>query len=85
MVVDEAAVAARMVAAGTDVVLIVDAAVAIRPGILGPADTGTPCSPGRLAVVVGDPADPAVVAAAAEMEQELFGAAPTSPPGPAPA
>ena len=49
---------------GVDVVLVV------RPGTLVD-EVG---APGRLAVLVGDPTDPAVERAAADMESELFGA-----------
>lgn len=73
MVVDDPAVAARMVGAGMDVVLIVG------PG----GDPVAAEGPGRLAVMVGEASDPAVQAAAAEMDGELFGAAPTSAPRPA--
>jgi hypothetical protein len=54
---------------GIDVVLVVapGAAVAEPPG------------PGRVAVLVGDPADPATQAAAAEMEVELFGRSAPAP------
>lgn len=54
---DEALAAA---ATGSPVVLIV------APGRYAPARSG------RLAVLVGDPADPAVRRAAAEMEAELY-------------
>ncbi|HUE60018.1 MAG TPA: hypothetical protein VMO88_10580 [Acidimicrobiales bacterium] len=61
-----------LVARGEDVVLIVaceagtDADDSAKPAI-------PPChGPGRLAVLVGDAADPATVAAAEEMDNELF-------------
>jgi NADPH-dependent ferric siderophore reductase len=40
--------------------------------ILAPGAPVTPAQPARMAVLVGDPADPAVRAAASEMEAELF-------------
>jgi hypothetical protein len=60
-----AAEAVRLVAGGGHVVLIV-------------ADAGAPLppelhvGPGRVAIFVGDPTDPAVRAAAEDMGQELF-------------
>ena len=75
MVVDDPGEAARLVGSGADVVLV-------TAGAGHPA--GTP-GPGRLAVMVGDPADRRVAAAAAEMDRELFGPGATSPPRPAPA
>lgn len=66
MISRDRAEAERLVSAGAAVVLIV-----------GPADeaTGQPAGPGRLAVLVEDPAEPGPgIAAAAEMAAELFGA-----------
>jgi hypothetical protein len=61
VITDDLAAAGAALAAGRSVVLIVAAD--------GPvADPG----PGRMAVMVGDAADPAVRAAAEEMERELF-------------
>jgi hypothetical protein len=56
--------AATATAAGTDVVLVLPEGVpvALRPS-----------GPGRLAVMVGDPTDPAALAAAAAMGAEVFG------------
>jgi hypothetical protein len=56
--------ARALVAAGREVVLMV------APGS-DPVPFGG--GPGRLAVIVGDPADPAVRAAAEAMDRELFG------------
>lgn len=61
MVTDDPEEALSALARGWRVVLIV------RPGSPGP-----PARAGRLAVLVGDPANPAVRAAAAEMEAELY-------------
>ena len=75
MVVDEPEAALRLLGDGRDVVFVVpDGSPPLRPP-----------GPGRLAVMVGDPEDGDVLAAAAEMERELFGPSVTSPPGPAPA
>ena len=78
-----------MVAAGSDVVLIVPEGAGAGHGGRAAAGPGVPGggapAAGRLAVMVGDQADPAVRAAADEMDRELFGPAATSPPGPAPA
>ncbi|MGH7085978.1 MAG: hypothetical protein ACREFN_13420 [Acetobacteraceae bacterium] len=63
MVVDDPAEAARLVAAGHAVVLIV------AEGVAG----GWPAGPGRMAVMVGDAGDPAVREAAQAMAAELFG------------
>jgi hypothetical protein len=65
VVVDDAGSALALVAAGERVVLVVtpDAPAVLDPG-----------GPGRLAVMVGDPADPAVRAAARAMDAELFAA-----------
>ena len=62
MVTDDPEVALSAVARGCRVVLI-----------LGPDAPVTPAQAGRLAVMVGDPADPAVRVAASEMEAELYG------------
>lgn len=62
MVVTDRAQALELVASGCDVVLIVG------PGEDAPETGG----PGRLAVFVGGPGDPAVAAAAEEMDRELF-------------
>jgi hypothetical protein len=63
-VVADAAEAARLVAQGTNVVLIVDADA-------GPSSTPGR-GPGRLAVMVGQADDPEVRAAAELMAAELF-------------
>lgn len=42
--------------------------------IVAPGPVAGTARPGRLAVLVGDPGDPAVWQAAAAMESELFGA-----------
>lgn len=76
MVVDDERAAGEAVRAGRDVVLIT------AGGTPGPAASG----PGRLAVMIGDRRDPAVVAAAQEMDAELFGTVtsrPALPPSPA--
>ena len=65
---DDPTAAAESVADGADVVLIV------APGWAGPAGSEAG-GPGRLAQMVGDPTDPAVRRAAAEMDAELFPAA----------
>ncbi|MGH9057386.1 MAG: hypothetical protein ACRDYY_16240 [Acidimicrobiales bacterium] len=65
MVVDDPAEAARLVAAGQAVVLIVAEGVMLRGG--------WPAGPGRMAVMVGDAGDPAVREAAEAMAAELFG------------
>jgi hypothetical protein len=59
---------ARQLAAGHFVVVVDDAAalVALRAGRGADA-------PGRLAVVVGDPADPAALDAARQLSEQLFG------------
>lgn len=64
MVVDDLTEAARLVAEGGNVVLVVDATD-------GP-EWRWPQGPGRFAVLVGDPNDPAVREAAAAMEAELW-------------
>ncbi len=75
MVVDEPEAALRLLGDGRDVVFVVpDGSPPLRPP-----------GPGRLAVMVGDPEDGRVAAAAAEMDEELFAGPATSPPGPAPA
>ena len=63
MVVDEVAAAVGMVASGANVVLVI--AEGTNPGRL-------PEGPGRLAVMVGDLADPETRAAAEAMHAELF-------------
>jgi hypothetical protein len=60
VVTDDADRAQREASGGTKVVLVV------APGAAAPA-----ARPG-LALVVGDPRDPAVGAAAAEMDRELY-------------
>jgi len=64
MVVDDPTIALELAAGGHDVVLVLPATGAV------PASPG----PGRIAVMVGDGTDPAVRAAAQEMDSELFGA-----------
>lgn len=53
-----------------------DVVVVVAPGDVGEAAAEVvelrAGGPGRLAVMVGDPADPGVLAAAAEMAVELF-------------
>lgn len=74
MVVDDEQAAGEAVRAGRDVVLITAGPDPARSG------------PGRLAVMIGDRRDPAVVAAAQEMDAELFGpvtSRPALPPSPA--
>lgn len=63
VVVDDPDVAIRLVGAGANVVLIVS-----EGAVHGEAPDG----PGRLAILVGDPGDPATRAAAAAMDAELF-------------
>ncbi|HLH46938.1 MAG TPA: hypothetical protein VKV25_07250 [Acidimicrobiales bacterium] len=58
--------ARRLLAAGVHVALVLPA---------GETAPEAGAGPGRLAVLVGDPADPAVAAAADEMAGELFGPA----------
>ena len=65
VVVDDKEEAARLVAEGHDVVLLVD----VDAPPVGPA----PAGPGRLAVFVGSPSDPAAWDAARAMAKELFG------------
>jgi hypothetical protein len=65
VVVDDVAAAAELLAGGINVVLVMD------PGcgqVAVPPD-----GPGRLAVLIGRPADPGVLVAAEEMAAELFG------------
>jgi hypothetical protein len=82
-VTSDHAEALRLVAEGTPVVLVIpggDGAQALGRSLAGAPDAG-----GRerlLAVLVGDPTDPAVVAAAQEMAGELW---PWAGPGRAPA
>lgn len=65
--------ASRLVADGVDVVVV------LGPGqALGPFPDG----PGRVAVLVGDAADPADLEAAASMGAELFGPSATGLPPP---
>ncbi len=66
MVVDDRETALALTMQGTDVILVVAAG----------APAAVSAGPGRLALMVGDPGDPAVAAAAAEMNAELFGARP---------
>lgn len=65
--------AVTAVAAGGNVVWITDPATEATPRRDAPG-------PGRMAVMVGDPGDPAVWAAAAAMEAELFARPATAPP-----
>jgi hypothetical protein len=65
VVVADARTAAALVARGINVVLVTDPA---GTGLVPAAD-----GPGRLAVLVGSPEDPAVRAAAEAMAAELFG------------
>lgn len=76
MVVDDPGTALRLVGSGRHVVVVVaEDAPPLRPS-----------GPGRLAVMIGEPADARVSAAAAEMDRELFGGGVvTFPPEPAPA
>lgn len=66
MVLDDPAAARTALAQGSDVVLILAPDVEMADRQPGPP------GPGRLAVMVGDPADPAVRRAAGEMDAELF-------------
>jgi hypothetical protein len=66
MVVDDPERAAAVVAAGGLVVLLADPAVPAVPW---------PEGPGRMALLVGGPADPVAWAAASSMDRELFGVA----------
>lgn len=63
MVVDDLSTALKLAVSGVNVVVVVPEGV--ECGEL-------PEGPGRLAVLVGDPADPASRAAAAAMDAELF-------------
>jgi hypothetical protein len=72
-VCDDLREAERLRAAGTDVVLIV------APGVAVPALAPAGTVGGRLALLVGEPSEPAVRAAAAAMAAELF-----APPAPRP-
>ena len=63
MVVDDLATALELVASGSDVVLVIPEGA--DPGPL-------PVGAGRLAVMVGDPTDPATITAAKAMHAELF-------------
>jgi hypothetical protein len=65
VVVDDVAAAVEFLAGGINVVLVIDPGCA---QVEVPPD-----GPGRLAVLVGRPADPEVLAAAEEMAAELFG------------
>jgi hypothetical protein len=65
VVVVDAAAAAALVARGINVVLVIDPA--------GADSVPEPDGPGRLAVLVGAPDDPAVRAVAEAMAAELFG------------
>jgi hypothetical protein len=67
MVVDDPDEADRLVSEGRDVVLLLD----VDAPPLGHRRDG----PGRLAVFVAPPSDPASWAAAREMSRELFGSA----------
>ncbi|HLI55327.1 MAG TPA: hypothetical protein VKU88_13455 [Acidimicrobiales bacterium] len=64
IVYDDADAALRLVAAGEDVVLV-------RPSGLDPVGP-VEQAPGRLGLMSGDPADPAVREAARAMDAELF-------------
>lgn len=66
-------VAATLVGEGSHVVLYGD-----RPEVLAAAVIRLEGSTGRVAVLVGDPTDPAVVAAAVAMAAELFGGDPAA-------
>jgi hypothetical protein len=65
VVVDDVATAMELLAGGINVVLVMDPGCSYVPV--------PPDGPGRLAVLVGRPADPGVLAAAEEMAAELFG------------
>jgi hypothetical protein len=78
MVVDDASEAARMVAEGRSVVLLldVDATLIAVDATLIAVDSASGAGtsgPGRVAVFVGSPADPASWQAARAMALELFG------------
>lgn len=70
MVTDDPYEAEAAVARGEAVVFIVGTDAAV--GTSGPESRPVPTRPGRLALFAGDPADPAVWRAAAEMEAELY-------------
>jgi hypothetical protein len=63
MVVDDPAEAARLVAEGESVVLLIDAGAGVV----------WPMGPGRLAVFIGPTQDPECWKAAQSMWEELFG------------
>jgi hypothetical protein len=71
MVVDDASEAARLVAEGRSVVLLLDVDAALI-AVDAPSGAGM-SGPGRVAVFVGSPADPASWQAARAMALELFG------------
>jgi len=64
MMAEDVSVAFALVFSGSNVVLVIPEG--FDPGPL-------PDGPGRLAVMVGEPGDPATRAAAAAMDAELFG------------
>lgn len=64
VVVGDPAEAARAVASGDDVVLVVETALG--------SDWEWPTGPGRLALFAGDPTDPAVREVAAGMGADLW-------------
>ena len=68
MVTDDAAVAMELLARGVDVVLVVATDSGATPAPMNPSGQ----TRGRLAVMVGDTSDPATMAAAREMDAELF-------------
>ena len=70
MVTSDADEAVRAVAAGTPVVLVGKDAAALGEAVSSAPDRGR--RERLLAVVVGDPADPAVALAAEEMAGELW-------------
>jgi hypothetical protein len=70
-VTDDAAVATRLAAAGTPVVLIAADAAGLGAVLASAPDRDR--RERLMAVMVGPPADPLVVAAAAEMAVELAG------------
>ena len=63
VVVDDVTAALELVSSGSDVVLL------LPPGVV---PGRFPDGPGRLAVMVGEPADPEAIAAAEAMYAELF-------------
>ena len=68
MVTDDASVAMELLASGVDVVLVITGDSGATPAPMNHSGR----TAGRLAVMVGDTSDPATMAAAREMDAELF-------------